>query len=492
MMPTPARFRVVIVSAVIFTSSFPSVALAQGPERLTLSDALTRAAANSEVIQIAKSGEARTSAQISQISSQYLPQINFAGTYTRTLASEFENAFSSSGTGCAPLTVDATRPVADRVTELERAAGCGGIGGGGLDFSTLPFGQRNIYQLGFTFAQSVYTGGRVGAQVRQADVSHRIATLETTATETQLKLDVARAFYAAALSDRLVTIAESTATQASATYEQARLAFEAGRTPEYELLRALVGRDNQRPNVIRQRANRDVAYLRLRQLLQLPPNAPLVLDVDLESPDLPPPAPFAADLAKARQSNTADRVTVTQAEALVDARSAGVAIARSGRLPSLGVSSSYARVGYPSQGNVVPGFGDFRTNWSVGATVSMPIFNGGRVRAEEHAAAAELDQARLLVIQARELAVLDAATANEDLDAAAANWEASAGTVQQAERAYQIAELRNRSGLSTQLELADARLSLEIAQANRAQAAHDLQVARARVALLPTLPLAAR
>jgi hypothetical protein len=35
-------------------------------------------------------------------------------------------------------------------------------------------------------------------------------------------------------------------------------------------------------------------------------------------------------------------------------------------------------------------------------------------------------------------------------------------------------------------------LSLQVAEANRAQAARDLQVARARVALLPGLPLASR
>ena len=38
----------------------------------------------------------------------------------------------------------------------------------------------------------------------------------------------------------------------------------------------------------------------------------------------------------------------------------------------------------------------------------------------------------------------------------AAAWEATAGTVQQAVRAYEIAELRYREGVSTQLELADA------------------------------------
>jgi outer membrane protein TolC len=63
--------------------------------------------------------------------------------------------------------------------------------------------------------------------------------------------------------------------------------------------------------------------------------------------------------------------------------------------------------------------------------------------------------------------------------------------VEQATRAYEIAELRYREGVSTQLELSDARLLLAQAQVNRAQAARDLQVARARLALLPDLPLSA-
>ena len=66
-----------------------------------------------------------------------------------------------------------------------------------------------------------------------------------------------------------------------------------------------------------------------------------------------------------------------------------------------------------------------------------------------------------------------------------------AGTVQQASRAYEIADVRYRAGVSTQLELSDSRLLLQQAEANRALAARDLQVARARVALLPELPLGA-
>ena len=68
---------------------------------------------------------------------------------------------------------------------------------------------------------------------------------------------------------------------------------------------------------------------------------------------------------------------------------------------------------------------------------------------------------------------------------------ASAGTAQQAARAYQIAEIRYREGISTQVELSDSRILLEQASANRALAARDLAVARARVALLRDLPFGA-
>ena len=69
--------------------------------------------------------------------------------------------------------------------------------------------------------------------------------------------------------------------------------------------------------------------------------------------------------------------------------------------------------------------------------------------------------------------------------------DASAGTTQQASQAYQIAEVRYREGISTQVELNDSRLMVEQSEANRAQAARDLQLARIRLALLPSLPLGA-
>jgi hypothetical protein len=138
---------------------------------------------------------------------------------------------------------------------------------------------------------------------------------------------------------------------------------------------------------------------------------------------------------------------------------------------------------------VFPAWSQFRTNWTVGGSLTLPIFTGGNIRGDELIAAAGLEQARAQLQQTRELAELDALNALNRLRAAQAQVEASRGTAQQASRAYDIAAVRYREGISTQTELNDSRISLQQAEANRATAARDLQVARIRLALLRDLPL---
>ena len=89
-----------------------------------------------------------------------------------------------------------------------------------------------------------------------------------------------------------------------------------------------------------------------------------------------------------------------------------------------------------------------------------------------------------------ELAEVDTRSALAQLEAAQAAWASSEGTVAQAQRAYEIADLRFREGLSTQTELLDARGALATAESIRLEAARSLGVARVRVALLPALPVA--
>ena len=104
-------------------------------------------------------------------------------------------------------------------------------------------------------------------------------------------------------------------------------------------------------------------------------------------------------------------------------------------------------------------------------------------------AQANLAESKARLDQVREFASLDARVAINALNQAMAAWEASRGTAEQASRAYTIAEVRYREGISTQLELNDSRILMEQATANRALAARNLQMARIKLALLPNLPL---
>ena len=476
--PRPATVAALLIAAVLTAgpahaqrASLAASGLSTSQSRevparaLTLDEAVDLAEARSEQIAIAQFGVTRAVAGEQRARSDRLPQIAGGASYDRTLQSEFSGLFSSGDSG---------------------GVGDGGLGG---DFSELPFGQPNAFRLNLAFSQAVYAGGRIVAQQQLAVVGRSIADASLKSARAQLVLDATQAFYDAALTDRLVAIAEASLQQAEATLAQVELAYKAGRSPEFDALRARVARDNQRPNVIRAKANRTVAYLRLKQLLEIPASQTVTVSAELDDATLDPPSRFAAPLAAVTAipagQTAAGRVPVQQATSAVQAREAALRITKSQRRPYVSVNSALGEVAYAG----LPGFDDWRTNWTVGASVQIPIFTGGRVKAEEVSAGADVGEARARQKLAAELSEAETEATLAMLDAAVATWQASAGTVEQAVRAYSIADLRYREGISTQLELLDARLVLQSAQVNRAQAARDVQVARARVSLLPDLPL---
>lgn len=481
-----------------------AAAVPSGP--LTLEQVLSLAEPRSEGISIAAAAVRRAEADQIRARSGRLPQLSAAASYDRSLASEFDNVFNTGGTGstCPPLAVNPQAALDARVAEIERAIDCGAVGGGfgssidGLE--NLPFGRRNTWRASLSFSQSLWSGGRNGAQISLAAVGREFAQLGLTTARAQLLYEVTQAYYDAVLSDQLVNIAAATLEQAGATLRQVEAGLNAGTQPEFEVLRARVNRDTQQPVLIRQRVNRALAYLRLKRLLDLPAEADLQLTDALSDENLPPPPVFVERVSAVentlRSSDTPsltvgtlslpERVAIEQASATVRTREASLKLTEAQRMPAVSFNSNYARIAYPDN-VLVPSFD--RSNWTVGVSMSVPILTGGRQRGDEIVAREDLEQSRLQQKQAEELAALDTRSAWAELLAARAAWESTAGTVQQADRAYQIADVRYQSGVSTQLELSDARVQRQQAGANRALAARDLQVARARVALLPDLPI---
>lgn len=445
-----------------------------GTRALSIEEALRMATGSSEQIAVASAGVSRARGQQMQAKSQYLPQLNASANYSRALASEFSDVFGSSNDTTTTTPGDTT----------------GGGGGGGIDFSDLPFGRKNTYTFGLALQQNIFTGGRIKAQNRIADATRRTAEISLSGAEAQTTLDVAQAYYDAALAQRLADIAEATLTQADNTLTLAKLAKQVGNQSEFDQLRAQVTRDNQLPVLIQQRSQRDLAMLRLKQLLDIPADQQLTLTSELLGENLAPVTGFAPEAASGVGAmDSLSRAPVRQAAEGVQIQNATLDIARSQRYPSIALTSQYGRVSYPE--NMLPAFNDLRTNWTAGLSLQVPVFTGGRLKGDELVAQSNVSVARAQLRQTQELAALDTHSAYEQLASAEAAWQASSGTVTQAQRAYNIAELRYKEGISTQLELNDSRLLLQQAQAGRARSARDLQVARIRIVLLPNLPLGA-
>ncbi len=466
------------------------------PMPLSLDEALRLAAGTSESVALARAGEQRARGQQAQARSALMPQL----ATTLNWQKQLQNQFAA---------------IAKRAGSDNSGGSTGGdtttAGGDATSSITRIFASEYNFSFGLTANQPLYTGGRATANIRAARAGRESAEIGITSAQAQVKLDVTQAYYDALLADRLLTISDSTIVQAERTLRQVQLTRSVGSTSEFELIRARVTRDNQRPAWLQARTSRDLAYTRLRQLLDIPDDRPLALtDSILETAATPTVAPApvttvnvsASEVLRidpavqARVARTlgesdtdiARRAPVRQALKGVEVAQQQLKATKASRIPQIAATSTYQRLAYPT--NILPGsFSDFFPNWTVGIGLSFPFFTGGRVRGEILAAEASVNEAKQRLKLAQEGAALDARASSLRLSEAEAAWQASVGTAEQAQRAYEIAEVRFREGISTQLELSETRVQLQQALANRARAARDLQVARKRLELLRDLPL---
>lgn len=509
-MRRPARRQLFALGVLIAAGGFPGAHTvhAQQPtsavpvsnatgRRLTLAEALELATKNSQSLEIAKAGVLRARGQQYQARSAALPQLSASANYQKTLQNQFEalskKASSSSDEGSG------------------QTGGDSSLAGNPL---TKIFASPYTTTFSITGSQNLYSGGRNHANAEVAKAGRTSAEIGVISAGAQVTLDVTQAYYDAVLSDNLVAIAESSLLQTERTLRQVQLTQQVGSASEFELIRARVTRDNQRPQFLQARTARDLAYVRLKQLLDVPQGEQLALVDDIAQQEDFRTAPGTATTAPTSLNVTAAEVTATdprvieavsavvtasdtsvdvrapvrQATAAVKAAQQQLKATKASRLPSVGLSSTYQRLAYPADG-FPRSLGDFFPNWTVGLNVSFPFYTGGRVKGETMVAEAGVIEAQQRLAQARDGATLDARQSVAQLLEAEEAWQASLGTAEQAARAYDIAEVRYREGISTQIELSESRVQLQQSQANRARAARDLQVARIRIQLLRDLPL---
>jgi outer membrane protein len=467
---TPLRSAVLLVTASTIASGQQAVTADSIP--LTLQEAVTRALSSSQEIRLARSQVDLASTQVRSAKADAFPQVNAQLGYTRTFAS----AFSGGGGFTLPDSLrfepDSTLPIAERLKYLEEHVPNAALGSLGALFGNLPFGQANAYSATLSGSQPLFSGGRLGAGLRIADEYLSAARFQLQEQTADIELQVRSAYYRARLAQELVGISQAAVEQAQRFLASERLRLSSGVGSELDVLRAEVSLANLQPPLVNAANSAEVATLELKRLIDMPLKQPLKLTTSLDVPTI-----VAAMDSASGTAALARRASIAAEERQVRIREQQVRIAQSRYLPSVNLVVNYGKQLFPT--SVFAFNQDWRTDFTAGLMVSVPIFNGRRTAAEVAQARVTLDQERLRLAQLKENVQVEYERARGERERARSSIEARQRTVDQAQRVYGLTVLRYEQGLASQLEVSDARLSLLQARTNLAQAVADFQVADA-------------
>ena len=469
------------IPLMLTTLVIASPAAAQQPTdsvSLSLTEALSLALSRSEEVRVAEQQVELASAQVRTARSSLLPQVNTQVGYTKTLRSVFQGAEIEIPDSLR-FEPDSLAPIGDRISYLERNTPNAAFGALGSLFSNLPFGRENAWIAAATLNQPLFAGGRIVSGVQLAQHGEAAAEASLREARADVALQVRQAYYGALLAQEAESIVEASVELAQQHLDRVRLLLETGQASELDALRAEVELENLRPQLVQARNARELALLNLKRLVNLQIDASVRLTTSLTAsdPELPRPEDIRLPTLAEAGPQLSQRAAIEAAERQIAMRREQVQIARGAYLPSVSLQANLARQAFP--GGFLPD-GQWQDDWTVGFVVQWPLFQGLRRGAEVDAAQAQQRQAELQADQLREGVRLEYEQPLGELEQARAQIAAASRNVTQAQRVYDLTELRYQEGLATQLDVSDARLALQQARMNEANAFHDFYLALAR------------
>lgn len=339
--------------------------------------------------------------------------------------------------------------------------------------NTTVTGSSDSYSAGLSASVDVFTGGRRGAERRQAQAQSAAAGAQLVAGRYDVALTVERAFYEEIRAQELTAVARTRIERAERGLEAAQRRHQVGSATRSDVLRATLELNTAREAVLQAETTRANAAFALGRLIGIDGPA----DAEAPQEDFSP-RPLALSDDRILELLANESPTVEAAEAALRAADASVAATRTQYLPTVRASTGYDWF------NQDPALVDGRTSWSMRLSLSYPIFDGfgrsesmERVRVQEQVASMQLADARRGVRA-------DAERALGQLRLAQDRITLSEEAVMVAEEDLRVQQERYALGASTILDLLASQTSLVEAQNNLVSARFDYRLARAELEAL--------
>jgi outer membrane protein TolC len=323
--------------------------------------------------------------------------------------------------------------------------------------------------------QVLYAGGGVTASVKGARLTREAAELELEGIINQQLLAVRSQFYTVLLGKEKITVQEENVRLLEKQLQDAQNRFNAGSTSNFDVLRAQVALANGQPPLIQARNDYRISIEQLRQVLGFVTAASGadVAKVPEFSGSLAVGEAAKVELADALGAAHAKRPELQQLARIEQAGEQNIKASRAGYRPEFDLVGNYLWMRNPSTG---VWNGELK-GWTAGVQAQWNIFDGRATAGKVMQARSQLEQAKLTLAEATLSVDVQVRQAYSSLVEAWELVQASTKTVDQAQEALRLANVRYGAGTATQLDVLTSEVALTQARLNELQADYGYNVA---------------
>ena len=363
-----------------------------------------------------------------------------------------------------------------RARQIPNVSGSGSYTGNSRDISTYTPQNDQAWVLTLQARQVLYAGGGVSAAVKSSALARAAAVLELQGVINSQLLAVRTQFYTVLLDREQIQVQEENVKLLEEQLKDAQSRFNAGTTSNFEVLRAEVALANGQPPLIQARNDYRVAIEQLRQLLGLATGAGAnVTKVPEFVGTLEAGPPVTLQLADALEAARANRPELQQLARLESAGEQNVTASRASYLPEIDLVGGYSWV----RGPFSAAWDARAEGWTAGVQSSWNIFDGRATAGRVMQAKSQLEQAKLTLADTTLAIEVQVRQAYSSLVEAWELVQASIKTVEQAQEALRLANVRYGAGTATQLDVLTSQVALTQARLNQLQAYYGYNVAQA-------------
>ena len=321
----------------------------------------------------------------------------------------------------------------------------------------------------------VYTGGRADALERAAQAEATASGSDLAAMRLDLRLEVARAYWALVTAEETVRVLDATVTWADRSLADVRTRVDAGFLPPNDVSRSEAQRARQALLLIEAKGRVQLVTVDISRLMGLTEPVPIEPVDRLESP-----VPTSGDTSALVTEALGQRPELTalslRAES-VDARLSAIAATRK---PTVAFASGYD-VANPNP-RIFPRQDAWQDSFDISLNVSWNVWDSGRAAAERTEAQWSATALRERKAEAEAQIRGDVQKQLVELASSRAALVPAGLAVTAAEETRRVVDDRYEAGVATTLDVLDAQLAVLQAALDRTRVLADIRLSEARLA----------